>query len=186
MQYATSASKTVALVGGLWAREQRVVSTAVDDRAAQTHPTPPDQRYRFLLRNLDDIARVLRSGDASTRLFVATLVGIWPFTTSGAKLIVPNWVNEHHVPPEQTAAFVGELNQELRRFAHSHGATVVDAARVFDALDRSRLQWDFAHMTRDGYELLAWTMFDALRESGVVAGRDDARFRALVETYRAK
>jgi hypothetical protein len=90
----------------------------------------------------------------------------------------------HHVTAGQAAHFVEELNHQLRGFAASHQAVVVDTAAIFDRLDRTRLQWDFAHMYKDGYELMAWAMFDALRSSGVVTGRANDRYQQLLSAYR--
>jgi hypothetical protein len=99
-------------------------------------------------------------------------------------MVVPFWVNEHHVTPLRAAQFVEELNDQLGRSAVEHGAGVIDVAAVFAPLDRLRLQWDFAHMYKDGYELVAWTMFHALTAAGIVKARPSDRYEALLSTYR--
>lgn len=50
------------------------------------------------------------------------------------------------------------FNALIRQYAAQRALTLVDAEAAFDGLDRGRLQWDFAHMTFEGYELLAETM----------------------------
>ena len=57
-------------------------------------------------------------------------------------------------------------------------------AAIFDPLDRTRLQWDFAHMYADGYELMALSMFEALCASGLVKGEASRRYETLLATYR--
>jgi lysophospholipase L1-like esterase len=136
------------------------------------------------LRNLDDIVRELKSANPSTRIFIGTLVGMWPQTAPDGKMGVPWWVEHHHLAPAQAAAYVGELNDQLRGFAASHGAYVIDLAKTFEPLDRTRLQWDFAHMYQDGYELMAWSMLDALRDAGMVSVKPSGRHQALLAAYR--
>ena len=102
------------------------------------------------------------------------------------KISVPWWVSQHQLAPTDTARFVAELNAELSRFASSHAVTLVDMAAAFDGLDRVRLQPDFAHMYADGYELMAWTFFDALRARGALSGRDNQRHADLLAAYRLR
>jgi hypothetical protein len=97
---------------------------------------------------------------------------------------VPGWVRSHRLTPTEAAHFVDELNQQLRQFAASHDTVLVDTAGIFDVLDRTRLQFDFAHMFKDGYELMAWSMFDAMRAAGVVSARPSDRYQQLLSTYR--
>jgi lysophospholipase L1-like esterase len=184
MQYANSTSKTLALLSGLWVRRPVPGHTAEEFRDAAANATPPAQRYRFLLKNLADIVQELQTANPSIKIFVCTLAGMWPQTTPDGKMVVPFWVNEHHVTPLRAAQFVDELNAQLGRFAVEHGAGVIDVAAVFAPLDRLRLQWDFAHMYKDGYELVAWTMFRALTAAGIVKARPSDRYEALLSTYR--
>ncbi|HET9831828.1 MAG TPA: SGNH/GDSL hydrolase family protein [Vicinamibacterales bacterium] len=183
MEYATHASRTLALLNGLGQRRPPEY-TSEDYTDAAANSTPPERRYRFLLRNLGAIVQELRTASPSTRIFVSTLVGMWPQTTSDGKMVVPFWINEHHVSPDQAAHFVDELNEQLRRFAGERGVGLIDVATIFQPLDRQRLQFDFAHMYSDGYELMAWTMFDALVSSNIVKARSSGRQRELLSTYR--
>jgi lysophospholipase L1-like esterase len=183
--YASNWSRAVALLSAL--DERRREPSAADYAEVLAHANPPDQRYRFLLTNLADIVQSLKSSKAATRIFICTLVGLWPQGSdeAWAKMQSPWWVQHHKYTHAQTAHVVDELNDQLRRFARDHGATLIDTAAIFEPLDRTRLQWDFAHMYADGYELIAWSIFDALRESGLItARRGDNRHSELLSTYR--
>jgi lysophospholipase L1-like esterase len=183
MEYANSASKTVALLTALAHRHTATSAAPVTGTADDA--SPPDRRYRFLLDNLGTIVRELRSANPSVKVFIGTLVGLWPQGSPEAweKITVPGWVRQRHLTPAQAAHFVEELNQQLRMFAASHQAVVIDTATIFDRVDRTRLQWDFAHMYKDGYELMAWVMFDALRSSGIVTARRSDRYQELLSAY---
>jgi lysophospholipase L1-like esterase len=184
-QYARSASRAVAILSALYERRSHP-PTPDDYREADAHSTPPDQRYRFLLRNLDDIVRELRSANPDIKIFVCTLVGLWPQGSAEAwrAMAVPWFVSRRKLAPAETARFVEELNDQLRRFAAAHETRLIDLAAVFAPLDRTRLQWDFAHMYADGYELMALCMFEAFRASGLIEGRATGRFEELLSAYR--
>jgi lysophospholipase L1-like esterase len=184
-QYARSASRAVAILSALYER-QRHPPTPADYREAEAHSTPPDQRYRFLVQHLDDIVHDLKAANPKTKIFVCTLVGLWPQGSPEAwtKMQVPWFVSHHKLAPEEAARYVRELNDQLRQFAATHDASLVDTAAIFDPLDRTRLQWDFAHMYADGYELMALSMFEALRASGLVKGDASRRYEDLLATYR--
>jgi lysophospholipase L1-like esterase len=183
-QYARGVSRAVALLSALYERPH--VNTPEDFREAETRTTPPSLRYRFLLRNLDDIVHDLRSKNPKTKVFVCTLVGLWPQGSAEAwtKMATPYFVKNHNFTPAQTARFVGEMNAELRSFAGTHGTALIDLAAIFDPLDRTRLQWDFAHMYADGYELMAWVMFDALGKAGLFKAQPSGRYAELLSSYR--
>ena len=184
MEYAHNASRTVALLTALVHRPSAPPPSAPG--GADANGNTPDRRYRFLLDNLATIVHDLRSANPSVHVFVCTLVGLWPQGSSDAwsKMVVPGWVRSHHLSPTQAAHFVDDLNQQLRQFAASRDTVLVDTAGIFAALDRTRLQFDFAHMFKDGYELMAWSLFDALRSSGVISARPSDRYQKLLSTYR--
>jgi len=58
-------------------------------------------------------------------------------------------------------------------------------AATFGPLDRRRLQFDFAHMKKDGYELMAWAMTDALHRAGLFETRQSDRYQELLRAYGA-
>ena len=184
-QYARSASKAVAILSAVYERRSRP-PTPDDYREAEAHSTPPDQRYRFLVRHLDDIVHDLKAANPKAKIFVCTLVGLWPQGSPEAwtKMQVPWFVSNHKLTPQEVASYVRELNDQLRQFAATHDASLIDIAAIFDPLDRTRLQWDFAHMYADGYELMALSMFEALCASGLVKGEASRRYETLLATYR--
>jgi lysophospholipase L1-like esterase len=139
-----------------------------------------------LLRNLEDIVSRFQAANPKVKIFVCTLVGLWPQGTSQnwAKMSVPAWVKSHQLTPADAARLVAELNDQLRLFAHTRDLPLIDMAAVFDRLDRTRLQFDFAHMNPDGYELMAWTMFSALRGAGVIEGELGPRYQQLLSMYQ--
>jgi hypothetical protein len=57
-------------------------------------------------------------------------------------------------------------------------------AAAFQTLDRAKLQWDWAHMSSEGYELMAWNMFFAMQKAGIVQGQEDQRYGSLSAKYR--
>ena len=184
MEYADSTSRTVALLSAL--RQRRSAGPGAERRRDAAAPADrPDERYRFLLRSLTDIVHDLKSTNPSMTILVGTLVGIWPQTTYQGKLVVPGWVAEHHLTPAQAAHFVDELNDQLRRFAGEQGAAIVDLAAIFGPLDKGRLHWDFAHLKKDGYEMMAWAIFDALRAEGLFKVQPSGRYQELLSAYQA-
>jgi lysophospholipase L1-like esterase len=180
-QYAADNFKTVALASGWydrWRRSHAPVQTPV--RTANT----PELRFRFLFKNLDDIVHRFQAANPKAKIFVCTLVGLWPQGTLQNWGSVPAWIKNEQVTPADAARFVAELNDQLRLFARTRELSLIDMAAVFADLDRTRLQFDFAHMDPDGYELMAWTMFSALRDAGLVKGEIDARYRQLLTMYK--
>jgi len=144
----------------------------------------PELRYRFLHQNLDDIVHRFQAANPKVKIFVCTLVGLWPQGTLQSWGSVPAWIKSQQVTPTDAARFVADLNDQLRLFARARGLLLIDAAGVFANLDRTRLQVDFAHMNQDVYELMAWTMFSALRDAGLVKGEIDARYQQLLSMYK--
>ena len=176
-QQATGWLRSVALLSA-WYHAGRdsdvsVTASAAEGRGARGH-------YRFLLENLHRITTAFRVTNPDVQIFVSTLAGRWPVGTQEEWKKIPPvwWMPRHDVSPVQAAALVAAMNEELRRFARSRRAHVIDTAAAFDRLDRTKLQYDWAHMTSDGYELIAWTMYDALVDAGIVRSSGHAA-RAL-------
>jgi hypothetical protein len=91
------------------------------------------------------------------------------------------------VSPQQAPHYVDQLNEQLRAAARGAAVELLDLAAEFDRYDRSQLQFDWAHMHADGYELMAWTMFSALVEHGIVQSVGaDRRFDELTARYLRK
>jgi hypothetical protein len=93
-------------------------------------------------------------------------------------------MKQHGLSPAQAAAALERFNSLIRDYAKSRGLLLIDAERAFSDLERARLQWDFAHMTPHGYEMLAEVMYDALRSAGVVDGERSPRLEQLRNKYR--
>jgi lysophospholipase L1-like esterase len=177
-QRTTSWLKSVALLSAWYnSRRPAVLST--------TGPNSPARCYRFLVRSLDGIVSDFRQGNPKVRVFVCTLVGRWPEGTpqEWAKIPAVWWMTQHHISPEGMVPLVKALNDQLRDFAQTRGLALIDTAASFQTLDRTKLQWDWAHMTSDGYELVAWTMFSALQKEGIVQGQEDPRYSSLLSKY---
>jgi lysophospholipase L1-like esterase len=185
MEYVSGASRAVALLTALSA--PRPVASAAAPVPENGDPygftNPPDERYRFLVRSLTNIVRDLRAAKPSTKIFVCTLVGIWPQTAGDPKVII-GWVTQHRVEPARTKHFFDEFNDQLRQFAAAHDVGLIDLAAIFSPLDRSRLQSDFAHMKKDGYELMAWAMADALGRARMFETHHIDRYQELLTEYR--
>ena len=181
--FAADRVKTVALASAFYDFWMR--------RRAKNLPPPPaihspELQYRFLLQSLDDIVTQLRRANPNVRIYVCTLVALWPQGTDEQWKQMSSiwWATERGLSPVQIAQLVEEMNGQLRNFARTRGLALVDTASAFTDLDRLRIQVDFAHMNQDGYELLAWKLYDAFRETGLVRGQNGARESELLAAYR--
>ena len=178
-QETTTWLRSVALLSAAYHREDPARYLPTGQQTAGGH-------YKFLIQNLDRIVRAFRAANPNTAIFVSTLVGRWPAGTAEEwKQIAPVWwMTKHDVSLDQAAILVNAFNDQLRSFARSRNVHLADSAAAFESLDRARLQSDWAHMTADGYELLAWAMFDAMVRDRVVSGSADApRADALRSQY---
>ncbi len=172
--------KSVALLQELYRSKHQVTQTT-------TVETPtPSQTYRFLTRNLDRIVADLRAENPGVKIFICTLVARWPVGTPEEWAAIPGvwWMTKHHITPDGAPAWVDRINGQLRAFASTHSVSLIDLAAVFGDLDRSKLQYDWAHMISEGYELMAWTMFAALEKEGIVQGQEDPRYAQLLAQFR--
>lgn len=184
-QTAASALKSVALLSALYQKVRWQLSSQVA-RITSAAP-PPEKLYRFYLSNLARTVTAFRNANPNVRICLSTLVGRWPldaeadFATQYGRTW---WMTKHQLTRQDAAEHLRHLNALIRRYAADHGLILVDAAAAFDTLDRGQLQWDFAHMSFEGYELLAETMYEALRQAGAIDGAPSARRAELVAKYR--
>lgn len=150
-------------------------------------PAPVRETYRFFLGNLDRIVAAYQSNDPHVKVAICTLVGRWPQGTWAEYAEKANgrtwWMKHHELPPTEAAAALDRFNDMVRQYAGNHGLLLIDAAEGFATLDRARLQWDFAHMHADGYELLAEIMYRKLLETGAVQGERSGRLKVLTAKY---
>jgi len=158
-----------------WLRSVALLSALYHARgprpdAADSSTASAGGHYKFLIENLHRIVTALRVANPDVQIFVSTLVGRWPAgTVEEWKQIAPVWwMKEREVSLTDAAALVEAMNDRLREFAVTRRVHLIDAAAAFEHLDRAKLQYDWAHFTTDGYELLAWAMYDGLVDAGVV------------------
>jgi len=172
--------KSIALLSELYrSRHQARPATAGETPQAS-------QTYRFLTRNLDRIVADLRGENPGVKIFICTLVGRWPVGTSAEWAAIPGiwWMTNHHITPDAAPAWMERINGQLRAFASTRSLSLIDLAAAFGDLDRSKLQYDWAHMTSEGYELMAWNMFTAMEKEGIVHGQEDTRYAQLLAQFR--
>jgi lysophospholipase L1-like esterase len=184
-QQATAWSKSIALLSALYHRDGEAAAVAARDVE-----NTPAARYRFLRASVGDIIQTLRAANPRLTVFLSTLVGRWPDGTpeEWTKIPAVGWMSVSGVSPTEAPPYVEELNDQLRGVAREAGAVLLDLAAEFGRYDRSKLQFDWAHMHKDGYELMAWNMFAALAErkivetTGPLPRYDDLRARYLRST----
>jgi lysophospholipase L1-like esterase len=150
---------------------------------------PVEINYRFYIMSLDRIVRAFRGTDPKVTIAISTLVGRWPLGTVADYEDETHhgrtwWMKLHSLTPTQASAALDRFNDLIRQYARRQNLILIDAARAFDPLDRRKLQWDFAHMDPEGYELLGHVMYRGLVDSSVVAGGKSERMEELVAKYR--
>jgi lysophospholipase L1-like esterase len=155
--------------------------------AAPAGPASAEQTYQFFLASLDRIVTAYRSQDPGVRIAICTLVGRWPQGTLQEYAEAANgrtwWMKLHDLTPAQAAGALARFNDLVREYARKHGLILIDADQAFADLDRARLQWDFAHLHAEGYELLSEVIYRGLVEAGAVPGGRSGRLEALVSKY---
>lgn len=171
----------------IWLDKQRANGQV---RPAPAPPQPtgsPDHTYRFFLASLDRMAGAYRALTPSPTLAICTLVGRWPSGTQEDFAVRLNgrtgWMKYHDLTPAQAADTLARFNELIKRYARDHGLILIDTAAVFAGLDRARLQWDFAHMHPEGYELLAEVIYEDLRQAGALKGAQSPRRDELLKKY---
>jgi lysophospholipase L1-like esterase len=177
-QQTTTWLRSVALLSALYHRQ--------DTAEAMPAAAQGAGHYRFLFENLDRIVRAYRDANPNVQVFVSTLAGRWPIGTAEQweKIVPVWWMTEHDVSITQAASLVQAMNEQIRSYARRANLHLIDAAAAFEPVDRARLFTDWAHMISDGYELLAWTMFEAMvREQVVRVTADLQRAETLKSTY---
>lgn len=179
------------IVFAVAAYEALARSTAKPPPPATRQPdgygAPPEEHYRFLYANLDKAIAGLRRGNPSVKVAVSTLVGRWPHGTR-EDFDAPQghvwWMKgPPPVDPEAAARAMRRFNEAMRGYARSRGLVLIDAEKAYEYLDRRKLLWDFAHMTDEGYELLANVIYDSLVRQQVIPGSASPRLPELLSKY---
>lgn len=168
---------------------RRLKKTNPTELRQMAYTSEPSVNYKFYLRNMDRILVAFREANPGVQTVVCTLVGRWPNGTEAdftSDLGATWWMKQHHLTPVQAASALDRFNALIRDYAKSRGLILIDAAEGFANLDRSKLQSDFAHLTSEGYELLAEVMYERLRSAGIVNGAPSARLAQLHDKYRVK
>lgn len=182
--YAMSTLKSVALLTALYQKLRSSTAAVAPSTGSQTASV--EQIYHFYLTDLDRIVTAFRGANPAVHISICTLVGRWPLDST-EDFVSPIgrtwWMTYHNLTHEDAAERLRHFNVLIRQYAVQNGLTLIDAAAAFDGLDRARLQTDFAHMTFDGYELLAETMYEGLRQANVIDGDASPRRVELMTKY---
>jgi len=148
------------------------------------------ETYRFFLGNLHRIVHAFRAADPNVKLVLCTLAGRWPQGSWEEFAVKPNgqtwWIKRHNLTPVQAAAALERFNDLIREYGRAQGLLLVDVAEVFSRLDRASLQWDFAHMHAEGYEIIAEAIYQALLNARAVEGERSGRLEALTGKYELR
>jgi lysophospholipase L1-like esterase len=143
------------------------------------------ENYRFLTASLDRIVATFRSAEPGVTIAISTLVARWPHGSDFESDLGRTWWMKYwNLGPEKASEAMRRFNQFLRDYAAGHGLALIDAERAFDDLDRPSMMRDFAHMTDEGYELLANVMYEDLRRGGHLRGEPNPRLQELLDKYR--
>jgi hypothetical protein len=167
-------------------RAARNMKLATTDSASLPYRSTPTENYRYFVRSLDRIITAFHNQGSTVRLALCTLVGRWPDGTEAdyrSDQGATSWMKRHGLTPMHAAAALERFNGLIRDYAKDRKLVLIDTARDFADLDRAKLQWDFAHLTPEGYELLAEAIYDGLRTAGVVEGPASPRFKSLRSKY---
>jgi lysophospholipase L1-like esterase len=174
-------------------RGQRRAAKAGKISSTQSEPlqfrTTPAENYRFYLRNLDRIISAFQNQGSTVQLAICTVAGRWPDGTEAefnSDLGATWWMKQHRLGPIQAAATLDRFNDMIRDYAKTRGLVLIDVAKSFADLDRSKLQTDFAHLTPEGYELLAEVIYDGLRRAAIVNGAPSTRLNELRTKYHVE
>lgn len=184
-QRATGWLKSIALASA-WYHSRHPATNPIPDGGSAAGENSPARCYHFLLQSLDRMVSDFQAANPRVRVFLCTMVGRWPDGTPEEWAKIPEvwWMKQHNIGPKAAVPFVVALNEQLRNFARGRGLDLIDLAAAFQTLDRAKLQWDWAHMTSEGYELMAQVMFSALKKSGIVGGLQDPGYLPLLTKYR--
>ncbi|HRK61213.1 MAG TPA: SGNH/GDSL hydrolase family protein [Candidatus Omnitrophota bacterium] len=157
--------------------------------ATANQPSAPaiNELNKYYLASLDRIVAAYKKTNPKVQIAISTLVGRWP-EGSSEDYNSPNgatwWMKLANLAPEEAATHMENFNNLIRTYAAEKQLLLIDAENTFKNLDRSKLQWDFAHMHAEGYELLAETMYEKLRDLEIIQGAARPRFQELTAKYK--
>ncbi|HCM42316.1 MAG TPA: hypothetical protein DIS66_03250 [Candidatus Omnitrophica bacterium] len=184
--------KSVVLMNAVYAAaarkiEKKWLKINPPQRVEPASGTATAEIYKFYLASLDRIIAAYKKENPGVKIALSTLVGRWPDGTladfqsrNGAIW----WMNQANMSAAEAAVYMGKFNNLIRDYARENNLLLIDSAREFESLDRAQLQWDFAHMHAEGYELLAETMYEKLRELEIIQGAARPRLQELTAKYK--
>lgn len=159
---------------------------AVNEESASSSP---DVIYRFYLRSLSRTIAAFREDNPQVKVVLSSLVARWPMETRAAFLAdrnLPWTIKKRGVGPIEAAALLKPFNTLIEQYTRDKGILFVDMARVFEDLDRPKLLWDYAHMSEDGYRIVAHVFYRRLLQAGELHGRENPELDALLEKYAVR
>jgi lysophospholipase L1-like esterase len=177
--------KTVALLSALY--QKYCCEQGPGEVPILSQNVPREELYKFYLQSLDRMVAAFRRANPQVQVALCTLVGKWPLDTP-EDFVRPDgrtwWMKHHSLTRQDAADYLRQFDDLIKQYATDHGLVLIDAAAAFESLDRSRLQSDFCHMTFEGYELLAETMYETLRQAHVIQGSERPRRAELLAKYK--
>lgn len=190
--------KTVALLSTLVQKFRAQASEATPPKAPATvakervcgrELVAAEDNYRFYLKNLDRIVAAYRRENPKVTVALCTLVGRWPqFGQKEWDKEPPYkrtwWMKGEKVGPQEAACLFSRFNDVIRGYARKNNLPLIDLEQKFAGLDRSKMQWDFAHFNEDGYELLAESMYEDMVSKGIIDGAHGTRLAVLSARYQ--
>jgi lysophospholipase L1-like esterase len=153
--------------------------------SAEGYVQSAQENYRYLFASLDRAIAALRRANPDVKIVISTIVGRWP-EGGREEFDKPNghtWWMKDRIDPQQAATAMERFNEAIRTYARARAVVLIDPARVLSGTDRRRLQWDFAHFSDEGYELLANTIYSELLRQQVVKGAPSPRMTELMSKY---
>jgi lysophospholipase L1-like esterase len=129
--------------------------------------------YKFFLLNLDRTVAAFRKENKDVRIVISTLVGRWPYESEKYFRDGQNsvwWMKTDKDKDDSKTAYehLGRFNDLIRDYAKENGLVLIDSANRFENVNREEIMWDFCHFTDVGYRMLAETIFNGLRDQGLL------------------
>lgn len=157
-----------------------------EDNGLVNFDTEPTQQYRFFLKNIDKIVSSFREKNPDVKIVLSSLVGRWPAGSTQEYENIP-------MMPWQRAMGVAKLTELLQTFnkliylsAKNNNIVFIDPVSFFDDLDKATLMPDICHFTRDGYELLAYSIYKQLVKSNIIIQHADLDFTQKISKYNLR
>ena len=182
-----SGLRSIALLSSLYAKWKMKFETTTESVPKES-PTP-ETTYRFYLQSLDRVVNAYRHARPTVIIAICTLTSRWPQGTR-EQFDANNghvwWMDSHRLDPQDAARNLARFNELIRQYARSRDLILIDVESAFEKLDRGQLFRDFAHVHAEGYELFAEAMYETLRQTGVIHGRQSSRYGELMTKYRRR